>query len=116
MHGAQVAGCDYAPASWPDRTYTIIRRVKISVDKLSADPRSRRRRTVAKDQLALALAPPTTSGPSASSSPHPRQPRRPGRVEAWFRNRTAIEERFRKVKHGGGLNHLPSADPAVNSV
>jgi len=37
-------------------------------------------------------------------------------LEAWFRNRTAIEERFREVKHGGGLNHLPSADPAVNSV
>jgi len=36
--------------------------------------------------------------------------------EAWFRNRTAIEERFREVKHGGGLNHLPAADPAVNSV
>ncbi len=47
MHGAQVAACDYAPAGWPDGTYTIIRRVKISVDKLSADPRSRRRRTVA---------------------------------------------------------------------
>jgi len=53
MHGAQVAACDYAPAGWPDGTYTIIRRVKISIDKLSADPRSRRRRTVAKDQLAL---------------------------------------------------------------
>ena len=70
MHGAQVAACDYAPAGWPDGTYTIIRRVKISIDKLSADPRLRRRRTVAKDQLALALGgAATTSGPSASSSP-----------------------------------------------
>ena len=116
MHGAQVAGCDYAPASWPDRTYTIIRRVKISVDKLSADPRSRRRRTVAKDQLALALAPPTTSGPSASSSPHPRQPRRPGRVGSVVPQPHRHRGSFREVKHGGGLNHLPSADPAVNSV
>ena len=55
MHSGRVAACDYAPAGWPDGTYTIIRRVKISVEKLSADPRSQRRRTVAKDQLALAL-------------------------------------------------------------
>ncbi len=52
---AQVAACDYAPAGWPPGTYTIIRRVKVPVDQLSADPRSRRRRTVDKDQLALAL-------------------------------------------------------------
>lgn len=30
--------------------------------------------------------------------------------DAWFRHRTAIEERLREAKHGGGLNHLPSAD------
>jgi len=55
MHGAQVAACDYAPAGWPEGTYTIIRRVKIPVTQLSADPRSRRRRTVHKEQLALAF-------------------------------------------------------------
>src|SRR5664280_1857971 len=37
-------------------------------------------------------------------------------LEAWFRNRTSIEERFREGKHGAGLNHLPSADADVNSV
>jgi hypothetical protein len=70
MTGAQVAACDYAPAGWPPGSYTIIRRVKIPVDRLSSDPRSRRRRTVDKDQLALALSGvATTSGPSAFWSP-----------------------------------------------
>jgi len=118
MHGAQVAACDYAPAGWPDGTYTIIRRVKISVDKLSADPRSRRRRTVAKDQLALALGG-AADYVWAVSFIVTNIPANHGDLvglEAWFRNRTAIQERFREVKHGGGLNHLPSADPAVNSV
>ena len=55
MPGGQVAACVYAPAGWPAGSYTIVRRVKIDVERLSADPRSRRRRTVAKDQLALAL-------------------------------------------------------------
>ncbi len=118
MHGAQVAACDYAPAGWPDGTYTIIRRVKISVDKLSADPRSRRRRTVAKDQLALALggAADYVWAVSFIVTNIPADHGDLVGLEAWFRNRTAIEERFREVKHGGGLNHLPSADPAVNSV
>ena len=55
MAGGPVAACDYTPTGWPEGTYTIIRRVKIGVEQLSADPRSRQRRTVAKDQLALAL-------------------------------------------------------------
>jgi len=118
MKGAQVAACDYAPAGWPDGTYTIIRRVKISVDKLSADPRSRRRRTVAKDQLALALggAADHVWAVSFIVTNIPADHGDYVGLEAWFRNRTAIEERFREVKHGGGLNHLPSADPGVNSV
>jgi len=37
-------------------------------------------------------------------------------LQAWFRNRTSIEERFREGKHGAGLNHLPSADAGVNAV
>jgi len=112
MHGAQVAACDYAPAGWPDGTYTIIRRVKIN------SPRSRRRRTVAKDQLALALGG-AADYVWAVSFIVTNIPANHGDLvglEAWFRNRTAIEERFREVKHDGGLNHLPSADPGVNSV
>ena len=118
MTGAQVAVCDYAPAGWPAGTYTLVRRVKIAAKDLSADPRSRRRRTVHKDQLALALDG-AVEHVWAVSFIVTNIPANDGDLvglEAWFRNRTAIEERFREAKHGGGLNHLPSADPAVNTV
>ncbi len=118
MANAQVAACDYAPAGWPPDTYTIIRRVKIPVDQLSTDPRSRRRRTVDKDQLALALggAADHVWAVSFLVTNIPADAGDYVGLEAWFRNRTSIEERFREAKHGSGLNHLPSADPAVNTV
>jgi len=53
MPGAQVAPVDYRPAGWPEDT--IVRRVRVDVEAISADPRSRRRRTIDPDQLALAL-------------------------------------------------------------
>lgn len=55
MPGAQVAPVDYAPAGRPDQSYTIVRRVRVDAEAISADPRSRRRRTVDPAQLALAL-------------------------------------------------------------
>ena len=118
MEDAQVAACDYAPAGWPDGTYTIVRRVKVPVEQLSADPRSRRRRTVQKDQLALALggAADHVWAVSFIVTNIPANHADLIGLEAWFRNRTSIEERFREGKHGAGLNHLPSADADVNSV
>src|SRR5664280_102009 len=118
MEDAQVAACDYAPAGWPDETYTIVRRVKVPVEQLSADPRSRRRRTVQKDQLALALggAADHVWAVSFIVTNIPANHADLIGLEAWFRNRTSIEERFREGKHGAGLNHLPSADADVNSV
>jgi hypothetical protein len=116
MPGAQVAACDYAPAGWPGATYTIVRRVKVAVEEWSTDPRSRRRRTVSKDQLTLALGGdcdhvwavsfivtniPASAGDYVG-------------IEAWFRHRTSIEERFREGKLGAGLNHLPSRSQPVN--
>jgi len=55
MHATQVAVTDYAPAGWPPHTYTIIRRVRVDAEAISTDPRSRRRRTIDRDQLALVL-------------------------------------------------------------
>jgi len=118
MPGGQVAACDYAPAGWPAGSYTIVRRAKIDVERLSADPRSRRRRTVAKDQLALALGG-AADHVWATSFIVTNIPADSGDyvgLEAWFRNRTSIEERFREAKLGAGVNHLPSADPTVNTV
>jgi len=55
MPGGQVAACDYTPAGWPEGSYCIVRRVKVTAEQISADPRSRRRRTIPAGQLALAL-------------------------------------------------------------
>ncbi|MDQ5974961.1 MAG: hypothetical protein QG661_2170, partial [Actinomycetota bacterium] len=118
MKGAQVAACDYTPAGWPDGTYTLVRRVRIEVTDLSDDPRSRRRRTVHKDQLALACDGDVDHVWSVSFivTNIPADDKDLAGIEAWFRDRTAIEERFREAKHGAGLNHLPSADRSVNAV
>ncbi|SBW24804.1 hypothetical protein FDG2_4302 [Candidatus Protofrankia californiensis] len=55
MHGAQVMAVDHVPAGWPPGTCIIIRRVRVDAADICADPRSRRRRTISKDQLTLAL-------------------------------------------------------------
>jgi hypothetical protein len=106
MAGAQVAAVDYAPAGWPADTYTIVRRVRVDAEDISADPRSRRRRTIDKDQLALALEGTATHAYAVSFivTNIPANDR-PGdtsanaetilEVEAWFRRRTDIEDRIR---------------------
>jgi hypothetical protein len=123
-NGADALGCDFAiaakrnSASWPEGTYTLVRRVKTAVKDLSDDPRSRRWRTVHKDQLALAcdgLVDHVWAVSFIVTNIPANAPDLVG-LEAWFRDRTAIEERFREAKHGAGLNHLPSADPAINAV
>jgi hypothetical protein len=119
MPGAQVAACDYAPAGWPADSYTIVRRVRVDADAISADPRSRRRRTIPADQLVLALdgrathayavsfivtnIPTGTSVDDAFDAVTD--------VEAWFRRRTDIEDRIREAKLGAALRRLPSGDP-----
>jgi hypothetical protein len=121
MHNAFVAVADYVPDGWPPETYTIVRRVRVDTADLSHDGRSRRRRTIPAEQLALALGGQLdhvwavsfivtnipTGGDSFESAVE---------VEAWFRGRTDIEDRFKDAKLGAALRHLPSADPAVNAV
>ena len=55
MTNAQVAVSPYKPADWPDGTVLLIRRVKLDPEQVSADPRSRRRRTLHPDQRALPI-------------------------------------------------------------
>jgi hypothetical protein len=127
MAGAQVAAVDYAPAGWPEHTYTIVRRVRVEAEAISGDPRSRRRRTIDKAQLALALEGTATHAYAVSFivTNIPANDR-PGQhaghagtiveVEPWFRRRTDIEDRIREAKLGAALRHLPSGHHAVNSV
>ncbi|MGI8522525.1 MAG: transposase, partial [Nocardioides sp.] len=134
MPGAQVAAVDYAPAGWPQHTYTIVRRVRVQAEAISADARSRRRRTIDPDQLALALAGNAAHVYAVSfivtnipANDTDRQADHVSRgtgghgptvvdVEAWFRRRTDIEDRIREAKLGAALRHLPSGSATVNTV
>ena len=53
MDNAQVAVAEYCPDWWPADTRLLIRRVALDPAQVSADPRSRRRRTLHPDQRAL---------------------------------------------------------------
>lgn len=116
---AQVALLDYAPADWPAGTRVIARRVRYDTDQLSADPRSRRSRTVGKDQLALVLDGIEDAAYAYSFIATNEDLDLDEEIAAaeWeFRRRTKIEELFRDTAHGAGLNHLPSGRHAVNSL
>ena len=55
MGNAQVAVADYRPDWWPANTFLLIRRVRLAPEQVSADPRSRRRRTLHPGQRALPI-------------------------------------------------------------
>jgi Transposase DDE domain group 1 len=55
MAGAEVAFCGYRPAGWPAGTRCVVRRVRVEAAEISGDGRSRRRRTIDPNQLALVL-------------------------------------------------------------
>jgi len=116
MHQAQVAVCDYKPGGWPTGTYTIVRRVAVTADEVSHDMRSRRRRTIDPNQLPLLLAGDLDASYAYSfivtnitNDDHVG-------IEAWFRKRADIEERFRDAKLGMALRHLPSGHAPVNRL
>ena len=119
MKGAQVAVCDYTPAGWPPGNACVVRRVKVRAADISTDPRARRRRTIPKDQLALALDGLVTHVYAYSfiaTNLDVSTPAKAVAVEAWHRMRTDIEDRIRDAKHGAALRHLPSASRAANAV
>jgi hypothetical protein len=119
MKGAQVAVCGYAPAGWPPGTVCVVRRVKIRAVDISTDPRARRRRTIPKDQLTLALdglVEHVYAYSFIATNLDVSTPARTVTVEAWHRMRTDIEDRIRDVKHGAALRHLPSGTRAANTA
>ena len=119
MNGAQVAVCDYAPAGWPPGTVTVVRRVKVRAADVSTDPRARRRGTIPKGQLALALdglVEHVYAYSFIATDLDVSTPAKAVAVEAWHRMRTDIEDRIRDAKHGAALRHLPSASRAANTI
>jgi len=121
MPGAQVAVAGYRPDWWPANTRLLIRRVRLDVaaGQVSADPRSRRRRTLHPDQRALPLAELAETHAVFGYSfiltnLDVSTPDNAAAVEHWYRHRTEVENVFRDSKHGAALRHLPSGYREVN--
>jgi len=121
MDNAQVAVSPYKPADWPEDTVLLVRRVKLDPDQVSADPRSRRRRTLHPDQRALPI-PELEQEPAIyaysfiCTNLDVSTPARAAAVEHWYRHRTSAENIFRDSKHGAALRHLPSGHEQVNTA
>jgi hypothetical protein len=121
MDNAQVAVAAYCPDWWPAATRLLIRRVRLDPGQVSADPRSRRRRTL---NPASAPCPiPDLAGAEAIygysfilTNLDVSAPGKAAAVEHWYRHRTTVENIFRDSKHGAALRHLPSGYPAVNTA
>ena len=119
MDGAQVAVAEYCPDWWPADTRLLIRRVALDPAQVSADPRSRRRRTLHPDQRALPI-PELAQQPAIyaysfiMTNLDVSAPDMAIAAEHWYRHRTTVENIFRDSKHGAALRHLPSGYPQVN--
>lgn len=119
MDRAEVADLNYPYRGWPLGTRLLVRRVRHDPDAIGADPRARRRRTLAPGQLSLALEHDAEQIYGYSfilTNLDTSTPTKAAEVEAWHRHRTDIEELFKQAKHGAALRHLPSGDPAVNNA
>ena len=119
MGNAQVAVADYCPDWWPATTRLLIRRARLDPGQVSADLRSRRRRTLHPDQRALPFpelaAEPAIYGYSfILTNLDVSAPDKAAAAEHWYRHRTTVENIFRDSKHGAALRHLPSGYVKVN--
>ena len=119
MDNAQVAVAQYCPDWWPADTALLIRRVLLDPAQVSADPRSRRRRTLHPDQRALpfpelAQQPAVYAYSFILTNLDVSSPARAAAAEHWYRHRTTVENLFRDSKLGAALRHLPSGYPQVN--
>lgn len=114
-HGmaAAVAECDYRPHGWPVGTRCVVRRVTVGSTELSGDTRSRRRRTIDPDQLAL-LKEGEIGFAYAYSFILTTLDWTAVEIESWFRMRALVEEKIKDAKLGAALRHLPSGYAAVN--
>jgi hypothetical protein len=119
MNNAQVAAAEYCPDWWPANTRLLVRRVLLDPQQVSADPRSRRRRTLHPDQRALPFDELATAGAIYAYSfivtnLDVSTPGSAVAAEHWYRHRTTVENIFRDSKLGAALRHLPSGYAQVN--
>jgi Transposase DDE domain group 1 len=96
-------------------------RVALDPAQVSADPRSRRRRTLHPDQRALpfpelAQQPAVYACSFILTNLDVSTPSLAVAAEHWYRHRTTVENLFRDSKPGAALRHLPSGYPQVNTA
>jgi hypothetical protein len=116
MPGAEVAETTYTPGDWKHESLRLlIRRVRIRAEDISLSSRSRRRRTIPKVQLALALggALQEVWGYSFILTDLDGDA---VEIEHWQRQRAHIEERIKEVKLDCGLIHLPLRTRRANTA
>ena len=107
MPQAEIAETTYAPKDWRHEPLRLsVRRVRVPVEDLGGDPRSRRRRTVPKAQLELALAG-RVEYVYAYSFILAELDGDAAEIEHWHRQCAQIEERVQELKLGDGLLHFP---------
>jgi hypothetical protein len=121
MDNAQVAVAEYCPDWWPADTRLLVRRVALDPAQVSADLRSRRRRTLHPDQRALPIPELARAGAIYAYSYiltnlDVTAPDQAVAAEHWYRHRTTVENIFRDSKLGAALRHLPSGYPQVNTA
>jgi len=99
----------------------LVRRVRLDPDQVSADPRSRRRRTLHPDQRALPIPelekePEIYACSFICTNLDVSTPARAAAVEHWYRHRTSVENIFRDSRHGAALRHLPSGHEQASTA
>ncbi len=114
MDNAQVAVADYRPDWWPANTSLLIRRVRLAPEQVSADPRSRRRRTLHPGQRALPVPGLAEAGAIYGYSfiltnLDVTTPDKAAAAEHWYRHRTTIEKSKPQCRHSCGLSAFSSA-------
>jgi len=117
MSGAEVAETTYAPKEWKaEPLRLIVRRVALRVGDVSPHTRSRRRRTLHPDQLALLEAGEDAGTLYGYSFILTDREEDAAWIEHHHRHRAQIEERIREAKLGVALRNLPSGDINANRV
>ena len=120
MHGAQVAELPFTPEGWKHEPLRlIVRRVPVTAAELLAgSPKARRRKTIPPGQLQMVLDGQldSTFAYSFIVTDIPASEKTAVEVEHFHRHRAQIEERFKDLKLGQALRHLPSGKLATNRL
>ena len=120
MENTEIAVIDYLPGNWPtdENIVCIARRTRVAAGRIPS-ARARKRRTISKHQIALALEGRIDEVDSYSfilTNMDVSTPEKLAEVEFWYRHRTDIEELNKNAKIGTALRHLPSSSFSANGV